>query len=135
MSATTRAYVGPQLELPQAFGEAGGMQLGYLEEFGLAKVKNDVEQTGGWPGRSAWVSARVGLPFLSFMTRVSYFESAAPRDWYREFGMSAYLDAPVLPWLSVRTRLYGQQALPSFGGEVRATPTAGMADLSLTGSL
>lgn len=134
-SASTRAFVGPQLELPQAFGDAGGIQLGYIEELGLTKVKNDVEVQGGWPGRNAWVAARVGLPFLSFMTRVSYYETEAPRDWYRELGLSAYVDAPILPWLSVRTRLYGQQALPSFGGEVRATPTAGMADLSLTGSL
>ena len=134
-SDTTRAFVGPQLELPTMFGDAGGMQVGYVEEFGLTKVKDGAEVPGGWPGRNAWLSAHLRLPFLSFMTRASYYESEAPRDWYRELGMSVWADAPILPWLSVRTRLYGSQALPSFGGEVRATPTVGMADLSVTGSL
>lgn len=134
-SDSTRAFVGPQLELPTMFGDAGGMQLGYIEEFGLTKIKNDVEVPGGIPGRNAWVSARLRFPFLSFATRATYYESEAPRDWYRELGMSVWADAPILPWLSVRTRLFGSQALPSLGGEVRATPTNGMADVSVTGSL
>ncbi len=132
---TTRAFVGPEIGLPQAFGDFGGMELGYSEELGFTKVKDDVETPGGWPGRSTWVSARLGFPFLSFMTRASYFESEAMSDWYRELGLSALVDAPVLPWLSIRARLYGQQALPALNGIARATPTAGMADLSLTGSL
>ncbi len=135
MSDTTRAFVGPQLELPTMFGDAGGMAIGYVEEFGLTQDKAGVEVPGGWPGRNAWLSARLRFPFLRFSSRASYYETEAPRDWYRELGLSVWADAPILPWLSVRTRLYGSQALPSFGGEVRATPTVGMADLSVTGTL
>lgn len=136
VSQTTRVFVGPELGVPQAFGDLGGIQLGYVEELGLDRVDSAGTVKGnGWSGRSAWASARVGFPFLSFQTRVSYFESWALTDWYREMGLWALADAPLLPWLSLRARLYGQQALPTLNGTLRSTPTAGMADLALTGSL
>lgn len=133
---TTRAFVGPELGVPQAFGDLGGIQIGYVEEIGLDKVDEaGAVKANGWPGRSAWASARLAFPFLSVMTRASYYESAALTDWYREMGLTALVDAPVLPWLSIRARFYGQQALPTLDGSLRSLPTAGMADLALTGSL
>ena len=136
VTGTTRAFVGPELGVPQAFGDLGGIQVGYVEELGLDKVDDAGAVKGnGWPGRSAYASARVAFPFLSVSTRASYYESAALTDWYRELGLYALVDAPILPWLSLRARLYGQQALPTLNGTLRSLPTGGMADLALTGSL
>jgi hypothetical protein len=120
----TRGYAGPEVGLPQAFGALGGLDIGYLEEL------------GHWPGRSAWLSAHLTpLAVLRILTRVSYFETEALGDSLREGGLMTMVDAPLLPWLSVRGRGYVQQGMPSATGEARAVPTVFMADLALSGSL
>ncbi len=119
-----RVYLGPQVELPKALGDFGGLSLGYLEELGFPA------------GRSAWVSAKlVPFPMLDVLVRTSYFENAALGDDYREAALMTILDAPVLPWLSLRGRAYLQQALPAADGTVRSAPSLLTADLGVTGTL
>lgn len=124
VAGTVRGYAGPEVTLPEAFGPVGGLALGYLEEL------------GDWPGRSAWLSAHAAqVSLMSVVTRVSYFETVALGDSFREMALMVLTDAPLLPWLSLRGRAYLQQALPSIDGAARSTPTLLIADLGITGTL
>lgn len=128
LSAAFRGFLGPELELPRAFGALGGLGVGYLEEFGSSA------------GRSAWVATSLGfLPVLSLTARASYFATApfeaAVGDSFREIGLMTLLDAPILPGLSLRGRAYAQQALPDVHGSARAAPTTLLVDLAATGTL
>ena len=119
-----RGYAGPEIVWNSVFGPGSGLELGYLEEF------------FEWPGRSGWLSARFTVfDSLRWINRLSYFETEALGDSYREAGLMTLVDAPILPWLSLRGRGYGQQGLPSIVGDKRAAPTVLMVDISLSGSL
>lgn len=119
-----RGWVGPELGLPTAFGSFGGLDVGYAEEL------------GEWPGRTAWVGTNLApIEQLRIITRVSYFESEALGDSLRELGLMAIVDAPVLDWLGLRLRAYGQQAMPSADGFKRVTPSLLTAELAVTGQL
>jgi hypothetical protein len=117
-----RGWIGPELLLPTAFGDVGGLDFGFLEEL------------GGNAGRSAWVGARLNLPSVRVTTRGSYFETTAIGDPFREAGLMVIADAPLLPWLSLRGRGYLQQALGHVGGLPRETPTLVMLDAALLGA-
>ena len=124
VAGTVRGYAGPEIGLPRALGPNGGLAFGYLEEL------------GDWPGRSAWVSAHAAqVSLLSVVTRLSYFETVALGDSFREAALMLVADAPLLPGVSIRGRGYLQQALPSIDGAARATPTLVMAELAITGAL
>lgn len=96
-----RALVGPEVALPQLFGSVGGLSFGAFEEPGLL-----------W-GRSGYLQAQL-RPWstLSWTTRLSYFEHHAPGQKVddgalREAMLMSFVDAPVLPWLSLRGRAHG----------------------------
>jgi hypothetical protein len=119
-----RGYAGPEIGFPELFGSWGGMDVGYLEEL------------GDWPGRSGWLSAHLApLSVLRFGSRLSYFETQAFYDSLRETAVMLFVDAPVVPWLTLRGRTYVQQAMPTLAPLPRSTPTVVMADLSITGNL
>jgi hypothetical protein len=119
-----RGYAGPTLALPEAFGSLGGVDFGALAEL------------GGFPGRSGYVTFRLApVAPLQVATRVSYFDTDALDDAYREVGLMTWIDAPILPWLGIRGSLYGQQAIPTLRGFPRATPSLLQGDLAVTGTL
>ncbi len=125
---SARGYAGPMVELPTAFGTLGGLELGYAEEADVAKIR--------WSGRTAYLAATVSpLDVVRIVTRASYFEDAAINDSLREAALMTLIDAPVLPWLSVRGRAQVQAALAPLDGSTRASPTTLVADLGLSGSL
>ena len=118
-----RGYAGPQVGLPAAFGSFGGLEVGYLEEL------------GDLAGRSAWMSTTITpVSALRIISRVSYMETVALGDSFKEAGFMLLVDAPVLPWLTVRGRSYVQQGLPSLDGTLRNSPTTLFADLALSGA-
>lgn len=108
-----RGWVGPEVRLPRLLGELGGLGVGYAEEL------------GAFAGRNGWVQLDFA-PFsvLTLWTRAAYLESEAPGDTLREGALFAGLEAPLLPWLSLRARAHGLMALPAFDGSARPTPTA-----------
>ena len=119
-----RGYVGPTLGLSQAFGTWGGLEVGYLEEL------------GNFAGRSAYVSTSLSpARIVRIITRVSYFETEALGDSLRETTLMTLLDAPLLPWLSLRGRVQGSGALAPMDGSNRATPVAVLADVSVHGEI
>ena len=127
-TAAARGYAGPVLGLPRAFGAVGGLELGYFEESALSSLS--------WSGRSAYVAATMSpLEALRVVTRVWYFEDAAPNDSLREVALMTLLDAPVLPWLSLRGRFQVQQTLAPLDGSARKSPTAFIGDVGVSGSL
>ncbi len=107
-----RGYAGPELRLPQAFGDLGGLGLGYAEEL------------GAFAGRSGWLQADFS-PFrvLTLWSRAAYLESETPADALREGALFAGLDLPLLPWLALRARAHTMMTLPTFDKSPRATPT------------
>jgi hypothetical protein len=132
-TTTTRGFVGPEIALPQAFGPLGGLALGGQEEPGET-----------W-GRSAWLQTNlrplgVDVP-VSWNTRVSWFEheSAYRRAGVldgalREVMVMSFVDAPVLPWLSLRGRgqsMFDLADVDGFG----ATPVGLFFDVGVGGTL
>lgn len=108
-----RGWVGPELRLPRLFGGLGGLGVGYAEEL------------GAFAGRNGWVQVDFS-PFslLTLWSRAAYLESeGSGADSLREGAVFAGLEAPLLPWLSLRARAHGLMALPAFDGGPRATPT------------
>lgn len=124
LSGEVRGWAGPEVGLPQAFGSLGGLQIGWLEELGF------------WSGRSAYVSTTLA-PFsvLRVTTRASYFENEAVGDSVREAALMTFIDAPLLPWLSLRGRAHAQGALPSLDGVARATPGLLIVDVGVSGAM
>lgn len=113
-----RGWAGPELRLPRLFGELGGIGVGYAEEL------------GAFAGRNGWAQVDFS-PFsvLTLWSRAAYFESeGAGEDPLREGALFAGLEAPLLPWLSLRARAHGLMPLPAFDGGPRATPTILAAD-------
>ncbi|MDP2343624.1 MAG: hypothetical protein Q8O67_21880 [Deltaproteobacteria bacterium] len=108
-SGAVRGFVGPEVTLPRLFGDGvGGVSLGALEE---------PATRAGLGGRSAWVQTTTKLlRQLSWSTRVSYFEHHATTDALREVMVMSFVDAPVLPWLTVRGRAHGLVDLPAVDG-------------------
>jgi len=132
-TTTTRSFIGPEVALPVAFGALGGLSLGGQEEPGEA-----------W-GRSAWLQTSL-RPLgadspVSWNTRVAWFEhEAAYRSvdvldgTLREVMVMTFVDAPVLPWLSIRGR--GQSLFDLAGVDgVGATPANLFFDLGVSGAL
>lgn len=109
---STRSYVGPEIGLPHALGDLGGLTFSYQEEI------------GEWAGRSGSVGAVVRpIPLLQLTSRLSYFELDAQGDSYREVALTTFTDLPVLSWLTINGRLYVQQALPPLDKSSRSVPT------------
>ena len=136
VAGTARGWLGPEVGLPQAFGAAGGLDFGYLEELTGAAAGAPGAVTNGFPGRSAWLGATV-MPVspLRLLTRVSYFETQALGDSYREATLMILADAPLFPGLEVNARTWLQQALPAFDKEARSAPTVLVAEVAVTGSI
>ncbi|MBI1947661.1 MAG: hypothetical protein HYS27_18380 [Deltaproteobacteria bacterium] len=107
-----RGYAGPEVRLPQLLGGLGGLGVGYTEEL------------GAFSGRTGYVHADFA-PFsvLSMWARAAYLETAGQGDPLREGALFTGLDAPLLPWLSLRARAHTLMALPAFDKSARATPT------------
>jgi hypothetical protein len=118
-----RGYAGPEVAWTPVLGFWRGLSAGYLEEFGT------------WWGRSAYLGTSWVFDVVRWDTRVSYFDTDALTDAYREFGLFTSVDAPILSWLSLQGRLYGQQALPSLAGDKRRIPSVIVFDLALAGTL
>lgn len=123
-----RGSVGPELAFPQALGPFGGLSLGYAEEPGTTA------------GRSAFVQSNSRpLPAVSWTTRISYFEHQAPfldvkgDGALREALLMTFVDAPVLPWLSLRGRMQGLFDIVDIDG-FGATPVGLLLDLGVTGT-
>ena len=109
---SVRSYVGPELGLPHALGDVGGLTFSYQEEL------------GEWTGRSGSVGAVVrASPLLQVTSRLSYFELDAQGDSYREVALTTFTDLPLSSWLTMNGRLYVQQALPPFDKSSRSVPT------------
>ncbi len=116
---SVRSYVGPEIGLPRALGDLGGLTFSYQEEL------------GEWAGRSGAVGAVLNvLPMLRVTSRLSYFELDAQGDSYREVGLTTFTDLPVTSWLTINGRLYVQQALPPFDKSARSVPTIVNADVA-----
>ncbi|MBM4280893.1 MAG: hypothetical protein FJ137_09055 [Deltaproteobacteria bacterium] len=130
---TTRAFVGPEVALPQLFGGVGGVALGAQEEPGTT-----------W-GRSAWLQTNL-RPLgadgaLWWGTRLSWFEHetayrapAVLAGALREVLVMTFVDAPILPGLALRGRaqsLFDLAELDGYG----ATPTGLFVDVGVSGAL
>lgn len=122
-TARTRAWVGPEVSVTNAFGSLGGFDVGYQEEL------------GDWPGRSGWLGTRFNLAPVVLHSRVFMGEHAAFDDAYREVGMTMIADAELLPGLSLTARVNGHQGLPALMESSRATPTVVVGDVALRGSM
>ncbi|MDP2342058.1 MAG: hypothetical protein Q8O67_13960 [Deltaproteobacteria bacterium] len=129
-SGLVRGSVGPEVGLPQLFGDVGGLSLGAYEEPGST-----------W-GRSAFVQTNTRpLPGLSWATRLSYFEHEAAFSGgdkldgaLREAMLMTWVSAPVLPWLSLRGRvqsLFDIVDVDGFG----AFPVGLLLDVGVSGTL
>jgi hypothetical protein len=108
-----RQYAGPEVGFPTLFGGAGGLALGYREEFGAFSGRNVYLQATVRPGQS-----------VQFLARLSYYEDRPGSSTFRELGLYLNADARLLSWLWLRTSVL-----------TRAQPLSGDVPAGVVGSL
>lgn len=124
-----RGYVGPELALPRAFGNHGGLAVGYQQDFGWSQGRLGFLQLTGQ-----------ALSRVQLVGRFSYFDSYSPTQprLLRELGAFLSARAQLTQFLGVRGSLLvrgglGGNSASSEDGTGERLGLVG--DLALTGRL